>query len=176
MQMGTLPKLDRIDFKILAHLQQSGRCSNVDLADLVGLSPSPCLGRVKRLEEHGFIESYGAQLGLVKFGPVVIVFTEVMLKEHRKHDFVRFETKARDIPEIMDCYNVAGGYDYLMRIVARSVSHYHEVMESILKMDLGVERYFSYFVLRTPFSKHAYPLAELFGRDYPSDRDGAEDA
>lgn len=166
--MATGPKLDRIDFKILAHLQRSGRCSNVELADQVGLTPSPCLGRVKRLEDHGFIESYGAHLALGKLGPVVIAFTEITLKEHRKDDFVRFERAASKIPEIMDCYNVAGGYDYLMRVVARSVSHYHETMESILNMDVGVERYFSYFVLRVPFSKQEYPLRELFGRDEAS--------
>ena len=156
--MRTSPKLDRIDFKILAHLQRAGRCSNVDLADQVGLTPSPCLGRVKRLEECGFIESYGARLALAKLGPHVVVFTEITLMEHRKDDFVRFERAARGVPEIMDCYNVAGGYDYLLRVVARSVSHYHDVMEGILKMDVGLDKYFSYFVLRVPFTKNAYPL------------------
>ena len=160
--MHAVPKLDFIDFKILEHLQHSGRCTNVELADRVGLSPSPCLGRVKRLEQHGFIESYGAQLSLAKLGPHVVVFTEVTLKEHRRHDFVRFERAAQNIPEIMDCYNVAGGYDYLLKVVARSVSHFQEVMENILEMDVGVDRYLSYFVLRVPFSKNAYPLQSLF--------------
>lgn len=168
--MDAVPKLDSIDFKILAHLQHFGRCSNVELADRVGLTPSPCLGRVKRLEQHGFIESYGAQLALGKLGPHVQVFTEVTLKEHRRHDFVRFERAARNIAEVMDCYNVAGGYDYLMMVVARSVAHYHEVMESLLQMDVGMDRYLSYFVLRVPFSKNAYPLRELFRLHLVPDR------
>lgn len=162
--MTSGPKLDRIDFKILAHLQRSGRCSNVDLAEQVGLSPSPCLGRVKRLEEHGFIQSYGAQLGLAKLGPHVIVFAEITLKEHRTPDLRKFERTIKAVPEIMDCYNISGGTDYLIRVVARSVSHYNEVMEHILAMDVGVEQYSSYFVLRVPFSKAAYPLAQLFSQ------------
>jgi len=161
--MSPGPKLDRLDFKILAHLQRSGRCSNVELADEVGLSPSPCLARVKRLERHGYIVSYGAHLGLAKLGKFVVVFTEVTIKDHRRPDFQRFEQATAKIPEIMECYNVSGGYDYLMKVVVRSVAHYQEMMEGILAMDIGVERYFTYIVLRVPYIKHAYPLKQLFG-------------
>lgn len=166
--MKTAPKLDRLDFKILSHLQHSGRCSNVDLANEVGLSPSPCLTRVRRLEKHGFIVNYGAQLALAKLGSVIIVFAEVTLNEERKQDFDRFERETASIPGIMECYNVAGRYDYLFKVVSRSVSQYHELMERIIQMDIGVKRYRSYIVLRTSYVKHDYPLLELFGLEEAS--------
>jgi DNA-binding Lrp family transcriptional regulator len=156
-------KLDRIDFKILAHLQRLGRCSNVELADSVGLSASPCLTRVKRLEEVGVIEGFGAHLALAKLGDFMIVFAEVTLRNHRREDLRRFEKAAEKFPEIMDCYNLSGGYDFLLRVVTRSVSHFQNIMESLLDADLGVEKFSSFIVLRVPFLKHEYPLDRLFG-------------
>src|SRR5438128_884029 len=100
--MITAPKLDRIDLKILAQLQQSGRITNVELADAVGLSPSPCLTRVKRLEQSGYITGYGAQINLKKLGEFLTVFTEVTLQDHRTTDFQRFESKVRNIDEIIE--------------------------------------------------------------------------
>src|SRR6185312_1147457 len=113
--MINAPKLDRIDLKILAQLQRTGRITNVELADAVGLSPSPCLTRVKRLEQVGYISGYGAQIDLKKLGDFVTVFTEVTLQDHRSSDFVRFESKIRNVDEIMECYLVSGGYDYLLK-------------------------------------------------------------
>ncbi len=88
-------KLDRLDLRILAQLQKNGRITNVDLADAVGLSPSPCLIRVKRLEQAGYIAGYGAHLRLEKLGDTLTVFTEVTLSDHHREDFVRFETAIR---------------------------------------------------------------------------------
>ncbi|MEO6359778.1 MAG: Lrp/AsnC family transcriptional regulator [Sphingomicrobium sp.] len=156
-------KLDRMDFKILAHLQRMGRCSNVELADRVGLSASPCLTRVKRLQSIGVIEGFGVHLAMTKLGDFLIVFTEVTISNHRRKDLRRFEEAAKMFPEIMECYNVSGGYDFLLRIVARSVSHFQTVMESLLEADLGIEKFSSYIVLRVPFVKHEVPLDQLFG-------------
>ena len=83
-------KLDRIDIRILATLQEQGNITNVNLADVVGLSPSPCLQRVKRLEKAGYIESYRAVINLRKLSDHVTVFTEVTLADHRRKDFTRF--------------------------------------------------------------------------------------
>ena len=156
-------KLDRLDFKILAHLQRQGRCSNVELADSVGLSASPCLTRVKRLEKIGVIEGYGAHLALAKLGDFLIVFAEVTLRHHRREDLRRFEAAAEKFPEIMDCYNVSGGYDFLLRVITRSVSHFQGIMDSLLEADLGVEKFSTFIVLRVPFLKHEFPLDQLFG-------------
>jgi DNA-binding Lrp family transcriptional regulator len=155
-------KLDRIDLKILAQLQAHGRLSNVDLADAVGLSPSPCLQRTKRLESAGYILGYGAQLDLVKLGEVVVVFTEMTLNDHRRTDFARFEAAVAEMDEVVECHLVSGGYDYLLKFVTRGISHYQQVIEAMLDRGLGIEKYFSYIVIKTPVQKLGYPLMQLF--------------
>jgi DNA-binding Lrp family transcriptional regulator len=156
------PKLDRIDLKILAKLQQEGRITNVELADAVGLSPSPCLTRVKRLEKAGYITGYGAHVNFNKLGEILTVFTEVTLSEHRQGDFSRFENRIAKIDEIVECHLVSGGYDYLLKFVARGVSHYQSIMEGMLESDYGIEKYFSYVVIKSPFIKHHFPIQNLF--------------
>jgi len=156
------PKLDRIDLNILAHLQRNGRISNVDLADAVGLSASPCLQRTKRLESAGYIIGYGALLNLAKLGEVVMVFTEMTLNDHRRTDFARFEAAVATIDEIVECHLVSGGYDYLLKFVTRGVAHYQSVIEAMLDRGLGIEKYFSYIVIKSPVMKTGHPLKMLF--------------
>ena len=129
------PRLDRIDLKILMELQKSGRITNVELADAVGLSPSPCLTRLKRLEKAGYITGYGAIIDLHKLGEYLTVFTELTLTEHRAGDFSRFETRIRKLDEIVECHLVSGGYDYMLKLVTRGVAHYHWVIEGMLEVD-----------------------------------------
>lgn len=156
-------RLDRIDLKILAQLQKTGRITNIELADLVALSPSPCLTRVKRLEKAGYITGYGAQVNMRKLGEVLTVFTEVTLTEHRSGDFSRFEARIQKIDEIIECHLVSGGYDYLLKFATRGVVHYQEIIEGMLEGDYGIEKYFSYVVIKSPFVKHHYPIQDLFG-------------
>ncbi len=160
MTNGAL-KLDRIDLRILCHLQQNSRITNVILADAVGLSPSPCLIRVKRLEKAGYISGYGAYIRLEKLADVQIVFTEVTLSDHRREDFAKFESTIRNVDEIIECHLVSGGYDYLLKFMTRSVVHYQSVIESLLEQNLRIEKYFSYIVIKTPFVKHHYPLEKF---------------
>jgi DNA-binding Lrp family transcriptional regulator len=155
-------KLDRIDLNILAQLQRNGRMSNVDLADLVGLSPSPCLQRTKRLESAGYITGYSAQIDLVKLGDILMVFTEMTLSDHRRSDFARFEAAVASIDEIIECHLVSGGYDYLLKFVTRSVTHYQSVIEAMLDRGIGIEKYFSYIVIKSPIMKQRHPLKSLF--------------
>ncbi|CAN7513768.1 Lrp/AsnC family transcriptional regulator [Phyllobacterium sp. LjRoot231] len=159
------PKLDRIDLKILYELQKNGRITNVDLADAVGLSPSPCLMRVKRLEQAGYVTGYGAQINLAKLGETISVFTEVTLSDHRREDFVRFENAIRNVDEIVECHLVSGGYDYLLKFIARGVVHYQGIVENLLERNIGIEKYFSYIVIKSPFIKNYYPLTALFDHD-----------
>jgi DNA-binding Lrp family transcriptional regulator len=162
-----VPKLDRIDLRILSQLQKSGRITNVDLADAVGLSASPCLMRVKRLEKAGYIAGYGAHVQLNKLGETVTIFTEVTLSDHRSHDFARFEAAIRGVDEVIDCHLVSGGYDYLLKFLARSIQHYQDTIESLLARDIGIEKYFSYVVIKTVFTKRHYPLEKFFAeQDY----------
>ena len=159
--MNGTPKLDRIDLNILVQLQKDGRMTNANLADAVGLSASPCLQRVKRLEASGYITGYGAQVNLAKLTESITVFTEITLVDHRKEDFVRFEANLRNIEELMECHLVSGGYDYLLRFVSRNINHYQERMENLLERNIGIEKYFSYIVLKSPIVKNTLPLKAL---------------
>ena len=156
-------KLDRIDLKILAQLQANGRMTNVDLASAVGLSASPCLLRVKQLEKAGYISGYGAHINLRLLGETILVFTEVTLSDHRREDFARFETAVFAVEEIVECHLVSGGYDYLLKFVTKGVVHYQSIIEGLLERQIGIEKYFSYIVIKSPFVKHGLPLTSLFG-------------
>ncbi|MEO5796317.1 MAG: Lrp/AsnC family transcriptional regulator [Rhodoferax sp.] len=155
-------KIDRLDLRILAQLQKNGRMTNVDLADAVGLSPSPCLIRVKRLEQSGYIAGYGAHLRLEKLGDTLTVFTEVTLSDHRREDFTRFEAAIREVDEVLECHLVSGGYDYLLRFLTRGVNHYQEVVEELLERNIGIAKYFSYIVIKSPFIKAHCQIEKLF--------------
>jgi DNA-binding Lrp family transcriptional regulator len=159
--LSGLPKLDRIDVNILVQLQKDGRMTNANLADSVGLSASPCLQRVKRLEAGGYITGYGAHVNLGKLTENITVFTEVTLIDHRKEDFVRFESTLRNVEELMECHLVSGGYDYLLRFVSRNINHYQERMENLLERNIGIEKYFSYIVLKSLIVKSVLPLKAL---------------
>ena len=156
-------KLDRIDMKILAQLQRNGRVTNVNLADAVGLSASPCLQRVKRLEQAGYVVGYGAHLNLAKLGETVTVFTEITLADHTKEYFIRFEAALRRTEEVVECHLVSGGYDYLVRFVTRGLTHYQDVIDGLLEGNSGIEKYFSYVVIKSPIQKTEQPLTILFG-------------
>jgi DNA-binding Lrp family transcriptional regulator len=163
--MLRLPKLDRIDINILAELQKGGRMTNSQLADRVGLSASPCLARVKRLEDAGYIKGYGALVDLAKLGSVQIVFASITLSDHRLGDFTKFERGIADFEEVIECHLVSGGFDYLMKFFVRSVTHYQEVIEKILLRNIGVNKYFSYIVIKSPVSKNFAPVKMLTRAD-----------
>ena len=156
-------KLDRLDLRILCQMQKNGRVTNVELANAVGLSPSPCLARLKRLEKAGYITGYGAHVQLEKLGDVQLVFTEVTLSDHHREDFVKFEACIRNVTEIVECHLVSGGYDYLLKFITRSVTHYQQIIEGLLDQHIGIEKYFSYIVIKSPFVKFNYPIESLFG-------------
>ncbi len=157
---GTI-RLDRVDLKILATLQSAGRISNLELAGKVGLSATPCLQRVRRMEAAGYIGGYGARLEIDRICRNVVVFVEITLRNHRREDFVRFERGIQDIPQLLNCFLVTGGYDYLAQFVARDIHDYQTTIEELLDRDLGVEKYFSYVTIKQVKRSAGYPLAEL---------------
>jgi DNA-binding Lrp family transcriptional regulator len=159
--MAQAPRLDRIDIAILVQLQKDSQLTNVQLAQQIGLSPSPCLQRVKRLEAAGLITGYGARLNLSALTESIIIFTEITLQDHRREDFVKFEQALRSVEELMECHLVSGGYDYLLRFVARNVMHYQQIIEALVDRNIGIEKYFSYIVLKSPILKSGLPLASL---------------
>jgi DNA-binding Lrp family transcriptional regulator len=151
--MKKAPKLDAIDLKILATLQVNGRITNAALADAVGLSQSPCLQRVKRLEDAGIITGYGAHIDLALLGETLTVFTEVTLTDHHRKDFARFEAAIADFDEVVECHLISGGYDYLLKFICKNVSTYQTTIERVLETCDGIGKYFSYIVIKSPIAR-----------------------
>lgn len=155
-------KLDRTDIKILHELQKNGRITNVELSELVNLSPSPCLIRVKKLQAEGYIEGYSAQIDFNKLAQTLTVFTEITLKNHRQIDFARFLATIDKIDQVMECHLVSGGYDYLLKFVTAGIEEYQTIMERLIDMEIGIDKYFSFIVLKSPLVKAHMPLTSLF--------------
>ncbi|PTW62907.1 AsnC family transcriptional regulator [Breoghania corrubedonensis] len=155
-------KLDRIDVRILAELQRNGRITNVELAELVNLSPSPCLMRVKKLQQAGYITGYTAQIDVAKLGETLTVFTEFTLKNHRQIDFARFQDALKNVDSCVECHLVSGGYDYLSKFVTSGIADYQMIIEGLIDRDIGIDKYFSFVVMKTPFVKTQIPLTRLF--------------
>ena len=155
-------KLDKIDIRILAELQKNGRISNVELAELVNLSPSPCLMRVKKLQSEGFITGYCAQIDVGKLGQTLTVFTEITLRNHRPIDFSRCLTTVGKIDAVVECHLVSGGYDYLVKFVTAGISEYQAIIERLIELDIGIDKYFTFVVLKSPIVKSHVPLDSIF--------------
>lgn len=152
-------KLDERDLEILAILQKEGRITSAALAARVNLSPTPTWERVKRLEKAGIIEGYGARVALSAFGPATVVFMEAELDSHRTADFERFEAAVQDMPEIVECWAVGGGIDYLIKVVARDVDAYQRLVDRLLTADIGLRRYYTYVVTKPVKNVAASPTA-----------------
>jgi Lrp/AsnC family transcriptional regulator, leucine-responsive regulatory protein len=122
------PDLDTVDCRIIAELQSDGRLSNVELAGRVGLSPSPCLRRIKRLETSGYIEGYRATLRREFVGLGFSVFLSVKLNEHANERVAQFEKTMVDLPEVIACHLVSGEADYLLEIVVPDLPAYQQFL------------------------------------------------
>lgn len=120
--------LDALDRRIIAALQADGRLSNVDLAEKVGLSPSPCLRRVNRLERDGYIESYRAMLGRKKIGLGLSVFVGVKIEGHADDRATTFEEEVVAFPEVVACHMIAGEADYLLEVTVPDLDAYQQFL------------------------------------------------
>ncbi|MFU0504368.1 Lrp/AsnC family transcriptional regulator [Pseudaminobacter sp. NGMCC 1.201702] len=156
-------KLDPVDLKILDAIQRDGRITKLALAEKVGLSPTPCWMRLSRLEKAGIVSGYHARIAMRTIAPVTTVLMEVTLANHRQADFDRFERAVRDIPEIVACWSVGGGVDYLLKVMARDIDSYQRLVDALLERELGIDRYFTYIVVKTVKEQTVLPLAELTG-------------
>ena len=161
-------KLDPIDLRILCEVQREGRITKLALAERVGLSPTPCWMRLRRLEQAGIITGYHAHLSLRHVAPFAMVLVEVTLGAHRHGDFDRFQRAIRDIPEIVTCWAVGGGVDYILKVVARDIDAYQRLIDGLLESEIGIDRYFTYIVTRTVKDDTEMPLGSLL--DAPADR------
>lgn len=129
--MNKTKPLDRVDLAILKVLQSDGRITNVDLAQKVNLSASPCLDRVKRLESAGYIKRYGAFLNASKLNYGMTAFIQVTLDRTTADVFKMFKKEVVKIKEVVECHLVAGGYDYLMKIRFADIENYRLTLEKV---------------------------------------------
>ena len=153
--------LDAIDRRILAALQADGRLSNVDLADKVGLSPSPCLRRVTRLEREGHLEGYRAMLGRKRIGLGLTVFVGVKIEGHADDRATTFEEGAVACPEVIACHMVAGEADYLLEVTVPDLDAYQRfLVGKLLNLPL-VREVKSTIAIQTLKASAVLPLAHL---------------
>jgi DNA-binding Lrp family transcriptional regulator len=152
------PALDAIDRRILARLQAFGRITNQALAEIVGLSPSACLARVRRLETTGVITGYQARIAPERLGPSVLIFAPVTLKSQHPRDLARFEAALSEIPEVIEAAQVSGPFDFLLKVVTRDVHAWSELADSLIEADLGVDKITSHILMKQSKSFAGYPI------------------
>ncbi|NQW14664.1 MAG: Lrp/AsnC family transcriptional regulator [Rhodobacter sp.] len=156
-------KLDKRDIAILRVLAEDGRISKAALAERVGLSPTPCWNRMKRLEEQGLIERFEARINLKKLGPHVTVFVAVELGDHTAASFRRFEDAMQRYDEVMSCWSLGGGFDYFLQVVAKDIDAYQRLIDDMLEARIGLARYFTYVVTKPVKASAVPPFAGLLG-------------
>ncbi len=157
-----MPKqaLDAIDRRILENLQNDARMANVTLAEKVGLSPSPCLRRVGRLEETGVIKGYATLVDAEAVGLPVSIFVNVTLEKQVEGALETFEKDIRAQPEVMECYLMTGDFDYLLRVVTSDLQAYERFLMEHLTRVPGVASIKSSFALKQVAYRTALPIAQ----------------
>lgn len=162
--MGSV-KLDKIDIRILSTLQREGRITKVALAERVKLSPTPCWERLKRLEDAGLIAGYHARLSLRNVARFTTIFTQLTLHRHRQEDFSRFERAVMHVPEIVECWAVGGGIDYMLKLVTHDIDSYQTIIGELLDQPIGIDTYFTYIVTKPVKQDAPLPVEVLLGKD-----------
>lgn len=127
-------RMDRIDRHMIEVLQKEGRLSTAELSERVGLSPSPCARRLKRLEDEGYIEGYQANISKSKLGITLSFFVEVRLSNHQADSLEKFENAVSDMDEVVNAHVVSGGYDYLLEVVSRDLAEYESFTRKLHKI------------------------------------------
>ncbi len=156
-------KLDAIDRRILEALQRDARLTNVELAEEVGLSPSPCLRRVRILEEAGVIQGYRAVLDRAAIGLDLTIFVGVQVARHDEEGNQAFQAAARQVPEVVSCHLVSGESDFLLQVVVPDLSSYEHLLLGVLLKLPGVRDIRSNFAIQTVKAHAALPLGHLAG-------------
>lgn len=155
------PSLDTIDRKIVGTLQDDGRRTNVDVAEMVGLSPSPCLRRIKRLEAEGVIRGYRAVLDRKTVGLGLTVFVEIRVEKHSKENALVQQQMLTAMPEVVSCHMVSGLADFLAEVVVPDLASYEQFLTDRLLALPMVSDVRSNFVIREIKSAGPLPLNHL---------------
>jgi Lrp/AsnC family leucine-responsive transcriptional regulator len=152
-------EIDRYDRRILDELQRDGRISNQELAERIGLSPAPCLRRVRALEQSGLIAGYRALLDARQLGLSLMALIHISMDRHTPERFANFDKLVAELPEVMECLLITGqDADYQLKVVVRDMDAFQALLlERITRIE-GVSGVHSSFVLRRVVDKTAYPL------------------
>ncbi len=151
--------LDRFDRRILEILQGDGRISNQDLADRIGLSPSPCLRRVRALEESGLILGYRALLNARKLGLTLLALVHISMDRHTPERFAHFDASVSELPEVLECLLITGQEaDYQLKVIVRDMESYQALLLNKITRIEGVSGVHSSFVLRRVVERTALPI------------------
>lgn len=152
-------ELDRYDRQILRVLQEEGRISNQELADRIGLSPSPCLRRVQAIEKAGLITGYRALVDAKALGLSLMALIQIAMDHHTPERFAHFEQKIKEIPEVMECLLITGqDADYQLKVVVKDMDAYQELLLNRITRISGVSGVHSSFVLRRVVDKTVLPI------------------
>ncbi|MBU2875337.1 Lrp/AsnC family transcriptional regulator [Marinobacter salexigens] len=157
-----LVQIDRIDRRILAQIQKDASLTNQQLAEKVGLSPSPCLRRVRALEDAGILVRTVTVLNHKKLGLSLTVIILIGMDRHTPERFAAFEEQVSEYPEILECYLVTGhDADYMLKVVVPDMDHYHHFLLNRITRIQGVSGVHSSFVLKRVIDSTALPLGYL---------------
>ena len=149
-----MASLDKIDRQILALLRENARMSNLELAESINLSPTPCARRVKQLEDAGIITGYSVTTDPRKLGYQLSVYIAISMDKHTAERFSNFEKKLREFPEVVSCSIVTGrSEDYLIKALVKDMAHYEEFLLHRLNRIEGIAQVHTSFELRQVFEK-----------------------
>ncbi len=152
-------ELDRYDRRILEELQHDGRISNQELAERIGLSPSPCLRRVRALEEAGLITGYRALLDAKRLGLSLMALIHISMDRHTPERFANFEARIAELPEVLECLLIAGqDADYQLKVVVRDMDDYQRLLLERVNRIEGVSGVHTSFVLRQVVESGVLPM------------------
>ena len=156
-----MKKLDAIDVAILDALQRDGRIANVALAKAVGLSPTPCVERVRSLEAAGIITGYAAHLDADLLDLEFMVFIEIAIDRTSEDAFDQFRQAMLGIPQVEECHMVAGGFDYLLRVRVRDMAAYRAFLREVLSTVPGIRETHTYAVMERVKESRGVDLSHL---------------
>ncbi|MXP56124.1 leucine-responsive transcriptional regulator Lrp [Pantoea sp. Mhis] len=156
-----IKKLDCIDKNILNQLQKNGRISNVELSKQIGLSPTPCLERVRRLERQSFILGYTAKLNPHYLNASLLVFIEITLNRNIPNIFKTFNSRIQKLDEIQECYLISGKFDYLLKTRVSDISAYNQLLTKTLLQLPGINNTLTYIVIEEVKQNNTLLLKEL---------------
>lgn len=158
--MATSPKLDKVDRKILEILQRNAKITNAQLSKEIGLSPAPTLERVKKLEQSGVIDSYHAKLNTAKIGLGISTFVQIRLTGHDKESIKTFIEAINKIDEVIECHHVTGSSDFILRVIAKDIASYQQLMLDKVNEVPVVDSLQSQVILSTFKDSKALPIPE----------------